>query len=330
MVRRFPARRTDMAATGPYGGAWPSVAACAVFLFLPVILPDYYLYLLASVFVAALLAVSLNFILGYGGLLQLSQATFYGAGGYAAALVLTRTALPFWTVLLAGPLAAGVLALVIGWFCVRLRQLYFGMLTLALGQLVWALADRWYSFTGGDNGIASLPLPGFLASARGGYYLALVFLVLSLAALYRVVRSPFGLTLQATRDNPARAAGVGIDVLRHRLFAFVLSGLFAGLAGVLHVVVAGSVDPSLLDWTRSAEVLIMVLLGGLATFIGPAVGAALLVLLSMSLGAYTGYWLLVLGVILVILALFLPQGMVGFLEERLLHPNASGASREVR
>lgn len=319
-----------MAATGPYGGAWPSVAACAVFLFLPVILPDYYLYLLASVFVAALLAVSLNFILGYGGLLQLSQATFYGAGGYAAALVLTRTALPFWTVLLAGPLAAGVLALVIGWFCVRLRQLYFGMLTLALGQLVWALADRWYSFTGGDNGIASLPLPGFLASARGGYYLALVFLVLSLAALYRVVRSPFGLTLQATRDNPARAAGVGIDVLRHRLFAFVLSGLFAGLAGVLHVVVAGSVDPSLLDWTRSAEVLIMVLLGGLATFIGPAVGAALLVLLSMSLGAYTGYWLLVLGVILVILALFLPQGMVGFLEERLLHPNASGASREVR
>ncbi len=315
-------------APGPYGGAWPSVGAGAVLLFLPAVLPDYYLYLMAGIFVAALLAVSLNFILGYGGLLQLSQATFYGAGGYAAALVLTRTGLPFWVVLPAGPMTAGVLALVTGWFCVRLRRLYFGMLTLALGQLVWALAGRWYAFTGGDNGISPIPLPGFLSSPRGGYYLALVVMLASLAVLYRLVRSPFGLTLQAIRDNPVRAAGVGIDVQKHQLTAFVVSGLFAGLAGVLHVVVAGSVDPSLLDWTKSAEVLIMLLLGGMATFIGPAVGAAILVLLSMVLGVYTGYWLLVLGLILVVLALFLPQGIVGFLEERL--PKKNPADREVR
>ncbi|HUW63100.1 MAG TPA: branched-chain amino acid ABC transporter permease [Spirochaetia bacterium] len=301
----------------PSPGSLTAVVVCAVLLILPAFLSGYYTYLLASIFEAALLAVSLNFILGYGGLLQLSQATFYGVGAYAAALVLTKTALPFWVVLVAGPVTAGVFALFIGWFCVRLRQLYFGMLTLALGQLVWALVDRWYNFTGGDNGINTIPLPAFLTSPRGGYYLALVIMAGSLAVMYRLIRSPFGLTLQAIRDNPVRSAGVGVDVQRHQLTAFIVASLFAGLAGVLHVVVAGSVDPSLLDWTKSAEVLIMLLLGGLATFIGPAVGAAILVVLSMVLGIYTDYWLFVLGLILVVLALFLPQGIIGYLEGRL-------------
>lgn len=299
-------------------GPWTGLAlgACAVLLVLPIFLSSYPVYLLAGIFEAALLAASLNFILGYGGLLQLSQATFYGVGAYAAALILTKTNLSFWVVLVAGPFTAALFALVIGWFCVRLRQLYFGMLTLALGQLVWALVDRWYNFTGGDNGISPIPLPTLLATPQGGYYLALVVMALSLAVMYWLIRSPFGLTLRAIRDNPLRCAGLGVDVRRHQLTAFVVSGLFGGLAGVLHVVVAGSVDPSLLEWSKSAEVLIMVLLGGLATFAGPAVGAAILVVLSMVLGAYTGYWLLVLGVVLVLLAIFVPQGIVGFVEAR--------------
>jgi len=306
---------------------WPAVCAVAVLAALPAFSSAYTLYLLSSIFAAVLFAASLNFVLGYGGLLQLSQGTFYGIGAYAAALVLTKTGLPFWAAVVAAPLAAAAGAFLIGWFCVRLRQLYFGMLTLALGELVWALADRWYGFTGGDNGISSIPLPGVFTTSAGGYYLALVVMTGSLVVLYRLVHSPFGLTLRATRDNPVRSAGVGVDVPRHQLTAVVVSGLFAGLAGLVHTVVAGSVDPSLLDWPNSAEVLIMLLLGGLGTFIGPAVGAAVLVLLSMVLGAYTDYWLLVMGVILVVLAMFLPQGLVGFLEGR-FNGTAGTAGRE--
>ncbi|MHB1407425.1 MAG: branched-chain amino acid ABC transporter permease [Desulfitobacteriaceae bacterium] len=288
----------------------------AVLLALPPVLPRYYLYLLASIFVTALLATSLNFILGFGGLLQLHHAVFFGVGAYTFSILLFKTSLPFVVAVVAGPAAAALIALLIGWFCVRSRGLYFGMLTLALGQLVWAVIFRWSALTGGDDGLHGIPVPEVFNSLKATYYMTLAVLIVCLAALYLILKSPFGLTLMATRDNPVRSESVGINIRRHRLAAFVIAGFFAGIAGVLFVLVEKSVSPSILSWSRSAEIMIMCLLGGLTAFYGPALGAGIIVFLSMKVGTYTEYWLLALGIILLVLVLVLPQGILGFLEEK--------------
>ncbi len=292
-----------------------AVVGILILLIVPTILTQYYVYLLATVFTTALLASSLNLVLGYGGLLHLHHGVFFGVGAYTVAIVMTKTSWPFAVAVLLAPLLAALIALVIGWFCVRLRGLYFGMLTLALGQLVWAIVYRWNSLTEGDNGIHAIPVPEFLTSINSVYYTTLLVLVSTLAILYLITKSPFGLTLLATRDNPVRSESVGINVKRHRLTAFVIAGFFAGIAGVLFVLVERSVAPSLLFWNKSAEILIMCLMGGLTVFLGPTLGAAILVLLSMVVGLYTEYWLLVLGLLLLILVLFLPQGILGYLME---------------
>lgn len=288
----------------------------AILLVLPPVLPRYYLYLFASIFVTALLATSLNFVLGFGGLLQLHHAVFFGVGAYIFSIIMYRTSIPFIVAIVAGPLAAALIALIIGWVCVRSRGLYFGMLTLALGQLVWAVVYRWSSLTGGDDGLHGIPVPEVFSSLMGTYYVTLAVMTVCLVILYLILKSPFGLTLLATRDNPVRSESVGINIRRHRLAAFVIAGFFAGIAGVLFVLVEKSVSPSILYWGKSAEIMIMCLLGGLTTFYGPTLGAGIIVLLSMKVGAYTEYWLMVLGVILLVLVLVLPQGILGFLEEK--------------
>lgn len=298
-----------------YLGLGLAVTGILILLAIPNIISQYYVYLLATVFTTALLASSLNLVLGYGGLLHLHHGVFYGVGAYTVAIVMTKTSWPFAVAVMLGPLVAALIALLIGWFCVRLRGLYFGMLTLALGQLVWAIVYRWNALTSGDNGIHAIPVPEFLTSVNSVYYTTLVVLFVSLAILYLITKSPFGLTLLATRDNPVRSESVGINVKRHRLTAFVIAGFFAGIAGVLFVLVERSVAPSLLFWNKSAEILIMCLMGGLTVFMGPTLGAGILVLLSMIVGLYTEYWLLVLGLLLLILVLFLPQGILGFLVE---------------
>ncbi len=287
-----------------------------ILLILPPVLPRYYIYLLASIFVTALLATSLNFILGFGGLLQLHHGVFYGVGAYTISLILTKTAMPFWVAVFAAPVMAALFALVIGWFCVRLRGLYFAMLTLALGQLVWAVVFRWTGFTGGDDGLHGIPVPRAISSLTSVYYVTLVVFAACLVLMYIMLKSPFGLSLLATRDNPVRSESVGINLRRHRLAAFTIAGFFAGVAGVLFVLVEKSVSPSLLYWSESAEIMIMCLLGGLTTFFGPTLGAAIIVFLSMKVGTVTEYWLLVLGIILLVLVLVLPQGILGFLDER--------------
>jgi len=292
-----------------------TITGILLLLAIPTIIPQYYVYLLATVFTTALLATSLNLVLGYGGLLHLHHGVFYGIGAYTVAIVMTKTSWPFAVAVVLGPLVAALIALVIGWFCVRLRGLYFGMLTLALGQLVWAIVYRWNALTNGDNGIHAIPVPEFLFSVNSVYYTTLLVLIVSLIILYMITKSPFGLTLLATRDNPMRSESLGIHVKRHRLTAFVIAGFFAGVAGVLFILVERSVAPSLLFWNKSAEILIMCLMGGLTVFMGPTLGAVILVILSMIVGLYTEYWLLVLGILLLILVLFLPQGILGYLME---------------
>lgn len=310
--------------SGTYLSLGLAVIGILLLLAIPTIIPPYYVYFIATIFTTALLATSLNLVLGYGGLLHLHHGVFYGIGAYTVAIVMTKTTWPFAVAVVLAPLLAALVALVIGWFCVRLRGLYFGMLTLALGQLVWAIVYRWNALTNGDNGIHAIPVPEFLTSVNSVYYTTLIVLIVSLIILYRIIKSPFGLTLLATRDNPVRSESLGINVKRHRLTAFVLAGFFAGIAGVLFVLVERSVAPSLLFWNKSAEILIMCLMGGLTVFMGPTLGAAILVLLSMIVGLYTEYWLLVLGVLLLILVLFLPQGILGYLMERRRERNQRG------
>jgi branched-chain amino acid transport system permease protein len=308
-----------------------SVVLFIVLLIAPLIIPKFYTYILAVIFVTALLAMSLNLVVGHGGLFQFHHAAFYGVGAYTAGLILAKTSWPWWVGFIAGPIAAALSGLLIGMLCVRLNRLYFGMLQISLGSLIWAIAFRWYDLTGGDDGIHGIPMPEFISSLKSSYYFILMILGICLILMYLILKSPFGTTLQAIRDNPERCAAVGINVKRHQLMGIVVATFFAGVAGVLFVAVEGSIFPDLLFWVLSLEVFIMCLLGGWFTFGGPILGAAIIVSLRTFVGTYTEYWTLILGVILILLIFFLPDGIMGynFLEKfRSLSKRASGSSVE--
>jgi len=289
-----------------------SAAIFAALLVAPLIIPKFYTYILAVIFVTALLAMSLNMVVGHGGLFQFHHAAFYGVGAYSAGLILVKTSWPWWIGFIAGPIAAALTGFLIGLFCVRLNKLYFGMLQISLGSLIWAIAFRWYDLTGGDDGIHGIPMPEFISSLKSSYYFALILLAASLILMYLILKSPFGMTLQAIRDNPERCAAVGINVKRHQLMGIVVATFFAGVAGVLFITVEGSIFPDLLFWVLSLEVFIMCLLGGWFTFGGPILGAAIIVSLRTFVGTYTEYWTLILGVILILLIFFLPDGIMGY------------------
>ena len=263
------------------------------------------------ILLTGLLATSLNLVLGFGGMYQFHHAVFYGIGAYTLALMLTKSGLPAWTGYVVAPFAAAFLGLIIGMICVRLSKLYFGMLQISLGSLVWAIVFRWYSFTGGDDGIHGISIPKMLSASHGAYYFTLIMTALSLVLMYRVVHSPFGRTFQAVRDNPERCEAIGIHVRRHQLAGEVIAGFFAGVAGTLFVTVEASVFPDLMFWTLSLEILIMCLLGGWFTFFGPMLGAAIMVILRTFVGIYTEYWTLVLGIVLMLLIFFMPDGVLG-------------------
>lgn len=283
----------------------------------PSFLSKYSIYLTTVMLFTILLATSLNIALGYGGMLPLHQAVFFGVGAYAIALLLNKSPLPPWLAFVVAPLVSAGVALIIGAICVRLRGLYFGMMTLAMGQLVWAVIYRWYEFTGGDDGIHNIAVPQALCSISAAYYTSLIVVSVCLFVIYIILNSPFGNALQAVRDNPQRCESIGINIRLHQLIAFLLAGFFSGVAGVLFVILERSVSPSLLYWTKSAELMIMALLGGMFTFLGPAFGAVVITLLGVFLGVITEYWLLVLGMVLILIILFLPQGVLGFFQEKI-------------
>ncbi|MBN2333444.1 MAG: branched-chain amino acid ABC transporter permease [Deltaproteobacteria bacterium] len=275
-------------------------------------------------FVTGLLATSLNMVLGFGGMYQFGHAVFYGVGAYTLALFLTKTDLPPWIGFLAAPLVAAGFSLVIGLICVRLSKLYFGMLQISLGSLVWAITFRWYSLTGGDDGINGIPLPELISSTTGAYYCTLAMVLVSLLVMFCITRSTFGRIFLGIRDNPERSASIGINVKAHQLVGMVIAGFFAGVAGSLFVVVEGSVFPDLMFWTLSLEILIMCLLGGWFTFLGPMAGAAIIVAMQTFVGSYTEYWTMILGIVLMLAIFFLPEGVLGFLLEKLAIRSTTG------
>lgn len=286
-------------------------------LILPVVFPRFYVYIVSLILLYGLLATSLNFAIGYGGIYQFHHCVFYGIGAYATALLLTKTGVSPWLAFIAGPIVAAILSLIMGLICIRLSKLYFGMLQISLGSLVWAVVYRWYGLTGGDDGIHGIPMPDIIGSANGAYYFTLIVSAVSFYVLYKIVRSPFGSVLQGIRDNPIRSEMIGVNVKRHQLITLVICGFFAGVAGVLFVVVDTTVFPDMLFWTLSMEIMIMCLLGGWFTYLGPLLGAALIVLLRTFISTYTVYWALFLGIILMLIIFFLPDGVVGFFQKKL-------------
>ncbi len=280
----------------------------------PQFLPRFFVYLLALILISGLQATSLNVALGYGGMYQFHHAVFFGIGAYTVSIMLMKTNLPPALSFLAGPMVAALLGFIMGLICVRLSKLYFGMLQLSLGSLVWIVVFRWYSFTGGDDGLHGVPVPSLISSVNGSYYFALITSIVALFMMYVILNSPFGRILQAIRDNPERSEGVGVRVKLHQLVTQVIAAFFAGVAGVLFVTVEGSAFPDLLSWTLSLEFIIMCLLGGWFTFLGPMLGAAIIVSLRTLVGVYTEYWTFALAVILMLLIFFLPEGVLGYFQ----------------
>ncbi|HVN96556.1 MAG TPA: branched-chain amino acid ABC transporter permease [Syntrophorhabdaceae bacterium] len=287
-------------------------AGIIILLLLPLGLPRFLVYTVSLIMLFGLLATSNNFALGFGGIYQLHHCVFYGIGAYGAAVVLTKTGISPWIGFVAGPVVAAILSLVMGLICVRLSKLYFGMLQIALGSLAWAVIYRWRSFTGGEDGIHGIPVPDLISSSTGAYYFTFLVVAASMFVIYKILKAPFGIALQGIRDNPVRSEMIGVNVRRHQLAALIICGFFAGVAGVLFVVVDSSVFPGMMFWALSMEVVIMCLLGGWLTFMGPMVGAALIISIRTFVSSYTEYWSLILGIILMAVIFFLPSGILGY------------------
>ncbi|HTS53253.1 MAG TPA: ABC transporter permease [Burkholderiales bacterium] len=278
----------------------------------PAFAGEYTQLLLTEVLILALFAASLHFILGIGGLVSFGHAAWFGLGAYACALLLTKLGVPMGGGLLAAPLVAAAMTLVVGWFCTRLSGVYLAMLTLAFAQILWSVAFQ-SAWTGGDNGILSVWPSTWAGSPSRYYYLTLVLCVASLLVLWRAIFAPFGYALRGARDSPLRAEATGIDVRRQQWLAFALAGAFAGLAGALHTFHKGSVFPDALSIPQSIDALVMVLLGGLDTLTGPVAGAAAYHLLQTEIMRSTEYWRAILGSVILLLVLMFPRGIVGSL-----------------
>jgi branched-chain amino acid transport system permease protein len=273
----------------------------------------YTVILAIDLLVAALFATSLHFIMGPAGLHSFGHAAYFGLGAYGAALLLKKAGIPMEVALLLAPLLAIAGAFVFGWFAVRLSGVYLAMLTLAFAQITWATVYQWDSVTGGSNGLIGVWPAHWLSHKSTYYVLVLTLTTLSLWALRRMLFSPFGYAIRAGRDSFARADAIGIDVKKVHWVAFIIAGGFAGLAGSLFVFSKGSVSPETLFVTKSVDGLVMVLLGGIQTLVGPIVGAVSFTWLHDTVARNTEYWRAVLGGIILLLVLLFPQGIAGYI-----------------
>jgi branched-chain amino acid transport system permease protein len=263
----------------------------------------------------ALLAIAVDLLLGFTGLLSFGHAAFWGTAAYATGLVALHTGAPFPVAVLAGALTAGLLAAPIGYLSVRRTGIYFAMVTLAFAQMVYFVANQWRSLTGGENGLQGIPRELFgldLSDPFYFYYAALPLVLLGMFAAWRIVRSPFGRVLVAIRDNPARARALGYPVDRYKLLAFVLSATLAGLAGGLHAAGHGFASMDDVHWSTSGTSVLMVVLGGIGTLWGGVIGATLVVQLEdvLATAGFDGIGI-VTGTVFVVVVLLFRRGVWG-------------------
>ena len=290
------------------------VLLAAVLLAGPLLMTPYWTGLLTQIVILAMLAMSLDVLLGYTGLPSLGHAGFFGVAAYGVGILSTTYQADVWTSAVGGLIVGIALAALFGLIVSHVRDVYFLMITLALGMVLWGLSFRWIPVTGGDNGIAGIPRleAHFGLPATGPipfYYIALLVLAVSSVLMMLVVRSPFGLTLRGIRENEKRMTSLGYNTWLHCYLSYVLSGAFASVAGVMWAYYNGFVSPTYLDLTASSELFLMVTLGGPATLVGPVLGAGAIVLLKNVMSAYTARWLLVLGIVYIATIMWAPQGI---------------------
>jgi branched-chain amino acid transport system permease protein len=303
--------------------AW--IIPAAVFLLAaPFMIDPFQTLTLTYGLVAAIGALGFNLLLGYTGLLSFGHSAFFGGGAYTVAFMVKYFKIASMELFLAGSvLASAILSVLFGYVCVRYTRIFFGILTLALSQVLWSLAFKFFWVTGGTDGLR-VPTPKLVGLAptedkmdflahRYYYYVLAVFAICVLL-MWVIVHSPFGKALQAIRDNETRAEFIGIRIRRYRLMAFVISGVFTGIAGALWAPLNGLASPDILIWTFSGEIVFMTVLGGFRTFVGPIVGAIAFTYLKTYAVGFTVYWQLLLGTVLVVLVLALPTGIMGAVE----------------
>lgn len=298
----IPGRRMLMALFG----------ALAILIALPIAVGPFYLLLLSEVFIFALFAASLHFIMGCGGMVSFGHAAYFGLGAYGGAMLLIYGDTGMELALALAPLAAGLGALLFGYFCVRLSGVYMAMLSLAFAQIVWSVVFQSAEITGGEDGMVGVWPSPWASDRVVFYYLTLVLSAGGILALWRMLYAPFGYTLRAGRDSPLRVEAIGVNLRLHRWLAFIIAGLFAGLAGGLYGFLHGIVEPQTVDIPRSIDALMMVLIGGVHTLVGPLVGAFAFVFLENRLLAFE-YWRAIFGLIIIGICLAMPQGIVGSL-----------------
>ena len=311
--------------------AWAAPVLAAL-IALPFVVPPYQTVLLTYGLVFAIAALGFNLLLGYTGLLSFGHSAYFGMGAYAVAFIVKYAKLESMEAfLLGGVLASGAVAAVFGVLCVRYTKIFFGILTLALSQVLWSLAFKFFWVTGGSDGLR-VPTPTLLGGAvRAGsdkfeflshryYFYVLAVFEVAVALMWVIVHSPFGKALQAIRDNETRAEFVGVQVRHYRWVAFLISGMFTGLAGALWVPLNGLTTPDILHWTFSGKIVFFTVLGGFQTFFGPIVGAVIFNYLETYAVGHTVYWQMVLGIVLVALVLVLPAGIVGTVRRLLARP----------
>lgn len=291
------------------------VAALALF---PLGAGPYPVKLLQEILIWGVFAMSLDLLMGYAGMVSFGHSAFFGVGGYVAALALARSP-GLVSALLLPALAAGLAALVIGFFSIRVGGVYFIMLTLAFSQMFHAYTFQ-VSWLGAEDGLVGIPrpaVPGLALASLGGFHAYLLVLVVLIAlALWRVVHSPFGHVLRGIHENEARMRAVGYAVDRYKLLAFVIAGVVAGVAGSLYSQFNGSITPDAFFWKTSGEALLMVIIGGTGTLGGATLGAAAFILLQSLVSTYTERWMLILGATFILFVLFVPGGLVGALRGR--------------
>jgi branched-chain amino acid transport system permease protein len=316
-----------MAVTGPNPRFWLAFAIVIVLLAaMPLVLPEFWRRFVTEILIWGLLAMSSDLLIGYTGMVSFGHSAFFGLGMYGAAAALLSVRPPnLWLALLYGLIAAGVVAAFVAFFATRLRDIYFSITTLVFSQIFYVIIFTWTDLTGGENGLTFrqplLGVPGlggipFTATTLHWFVLAVV--ALSYLLLRRVTQSPFGMVLQSIRENEPRTRAIGYPVERYKIVAVMLSGLFAGLGGVLYAIQNKFAAPDFVFFTVSGEVVIFNVMGGMGTLVGPVAGAAFFLLLREGFSRYfTEYYLIPVGIIFTAMVIFMPQGLLGFWRRRL-------------
>ena len=298
----------------------PRLAALVVVCLLalaPAALPAYAMTLLTEALILGLFAMSLDIMVGYTRLLSFGHAAAYGLGAYTAGNLLLHTGMPMVFAIFAAALLTGIIGIGVAWVCTLASGVSFAMLTLAFAQLLYAVAFKWIAVTGASDGLAGIPRSHgpfgitFFSGKAGFYYLVAACLLAAFMFCRALVNSPFGAVLRGIRENEAKTQALGYNTRRYKIAAVAISFALGGLAGALYAPFAGFANTELLFWLFSGQVLIMVIVGGAGTLIGPIIGAAFFMLVSNLLSSWTDSWALFFGLIFILFVLFAPQGIWG-------------------